>query len=700
MLGATSVVQAVQFVYSDTDLPADEPTSEKAREPVPPPAQALPNGAAIVDGPLGLQPARGLNMPGAAAPGRPRPDSSPGLPTVADTGTEPLAGRKAPENEKPEYFSQKGESKESDVVWAIPPIRWGGAVGYSMQRTSSSNGQSSFSQNLFSNLSATSYIYAPWAATVSARLGLSTGSSNGSSSVAGIQGNSDHNSSVVGGADLNIFPTSRFPFQAYFDRSDSRASGTIVNNDYVNTRFGVRQTYRAEDGVTSAGGQIDHSTVVSNNGAKDTLTALSGNFATDIGIVKNSVNGRYSLGQRDGTGERARLLGFNTTHNANLGDNLNLSGNVSYLDNALRTGNGLGSVIDSRTRFIQFNGFGTWMPEFEDNDQLPLTLSGGVNYSNLRNEFGGQGIDSQNVGANVNALYRFSNNLTAGANAALNHISTLGSPGILLTLLGTNVNYAGDPLMFGNYSYNWNVGASANWQKASGTIPSDYFASLQAGHSVGRFISLSDSESLSLSLSQNVNVSKNQTVGNSNSLTHSLAASYGLRWGEQFSGTSTLSVSDILTTGANAQHYRMLGLGFSGVGQLSQFSAANVNLQFNWNEQTINNRDDQSFGFQSFNNTNTQHMTLQGSASYTHSRFMGVRGLRQTLLFTVDTRMRDDRLLGNINGDIERTRWTLSSRLDYRYGLLDFRATASINDVGGKKNAQVFFQVSRQIGAY
>ena len=664
-------------------------------------------GSALVDGPLGLQPARTLRMPGAAGGGRPGqvqgilPPVSPTdreTPPLREAGVAPGLGSAPPD-------SQKEESGDGEVRWSIPPIRWGGSVGYTLQRSSASSGASSVSQGLFSNLNAASYIYAPWAATVAGRLGVTTSSSDSSSggnAGTGVtQDSRSSNATIVGGGEINVFPTSRFPFQAFFDRSDSRASGNLVTNDYVNTRFGLRQTYRGEDGYTNAGAQFDHSTVNSNLGGKDTLTALSGNFSTETGIVRHSVSGRYSQGERSLTGERARLVGFNTAHTANLEDNINVSGNVSFMDNTITGGTGIGSFGDTRTRFLQMNAFGTWMPEFEELEDLPLTLSGSVRYANLRNEFAAQAIDSQSVGGNLNALYRFSNNFTVGANAAVNQITTAGAPGILLTLVGANANYVGTPLTFGKYSYNWNVGGNVNWQSGSGEIPANLTTGAQAGHTLGRFFNLSDSETLTVSVAQTLTANQSQTVGNSTSLAHSLSAAYGLRWGEQFTGNTSLSVSDILTSGFNAQHYRMMSLGFNGLGQLSPLSSANVNLQFNWSQQTTDIQQ-QNFGFQNTGSTTatSQHMTLLGSASYTHTRFLGIRGLRYNLLFTADTRMRDERLLGNVNGEIDRTRWTINNRFDYRIGLLDFRINAALSDVGGKKNALLFFQVTRQIGAY
>lgn len=598
------------------------------------------------------------------------------------------------------------ERDDEGLNWRIPPVRWGGSVGYSLQRNSSAGGQSSTSQGVFSNLNASSYIYAPWFATVSGRMGLtssSSGSSSGPSQGSGPPSSNSGNSqstSVVGGGELNVFPTSRFPFQAFFDRSDSRASGNLVSNDYVNTRFGLRQTYRGEDGRTSAGAQFDRSTVTSSLGGNDTLTAVSGNYATELGIVRNSISGRYSVGKRDRTGEQARLLGFNTSHTAALDDNINLSGNVSFLDNHISGGNTVGSFGDTRTRFLQINTFGTWMPEFEDRDDLPLTLSGGLRYANLRSEFSGQGIDSQSIGGNANALYRFSTNFTAGANVAVNQVRTSSGGSALFSVVGANANYTGDPLKFGNYSYNWNAGGSASWQGSGGEAAASVTTGAQLGHTLGRYMALSDNETLSVSVAQTVSLNNSQVVGNATTLSHSVAANYGVRWNEEFTGNLSASLSDMLTSGANAQHYRVLNVSANGMGQLSPLSSVNVNLQLNWNQQKTD--ETTSFGFPGSNTTNNdrQQMTLLGSASYTHSRFFGVRALRYNLLFTADTRLRDDRLLGNVNGEIERARWTLTNRLDYRIGLLDFRLSASINEVGGKKNALLFFQVTRQFGAY
>lgn len=579
--------------------------------------------------------------------------------------------------------------------WEIPPIRWGGSVGYTYQRSSNDTGYNSVTQGLFSNLAASSYIYAPWFARVSGRLGITTNSTSSSGSQDGA-GDSNRSSNMVGGGEVNMFSSSRYPFRAYFDRSDSRASGTIVTTDYVSNRYGVSQSLRSEDGMSTGNFMLDRNTINSSDGRRDDVTALSGTYSTTTGIVQNNVNARYSLGEQSGTGNRASLVGLNSSHIANVSDTLNLGGIMNYADSDIRTASGFGSSSSSRGRYLQLYTYGSWLPEFEDLEDLPLTLNGGLRYTNQETSFDGTGFNAQTLGANLSGLYRFSRNLSASANSAITQITQAQGGSQTLTQLGTGVNYNGDVLTFGKYSYNWNTGANANWQSALGNTEANAVTSGQFSHNLSRVVMLSPGQALSLNAAQTLNSTNSQRVGNSQSLSHTLAANLGVAAGERFSGSLSSMVSDVRTTGYVEQNYRVLNIGFYGQGQISQVSSATVNMTFNWSDQSYQTVD--AFGLPV--TQNAQRMTLNGSAAYSHMRFAGLRGLRYNLIFTADSRLRDDRLYGNVNGDVERARYSLINRLEYRIGLLDFRLSLVNNDVGGKKNALLFFQVARQIGSY
>jgi hypothetical protein len=662
-----------------------------------------------------LRSSRTLTMPGVAGIGRPSPAAPIALgggpatgelaPTAGDdtgeafAGNTPRPGVAMPGGVPVSAVAAAPVAETADTGlagtgWEIPPIRWGGNLGYSLQRSSSGSANSNSAQALFANLNASSYIYAPWFATISGRLGITDSSSNSSSQL----GSSDSSSSanIVGGGEINMFSSSRFPFRAYFDRSDSRVSGTLVAQDYVNTRFGLTQNFRAEDAMSNGSFMLDHSSVATSDRRNDNVTALSGSYGTQTGLWQHNLNGRYSLGQREGTGERAVLSGFNTSHNANLSDNANLSATVNYSDTDLRTADSAGGLYNSRGRYLQVYTYGSWMPEFEDLDDLPLTLNGSLRYASQQTQFGVATSTAQTMGGNLSALYRHSANLTTSLNTALNQISVSGGNSRLLALVGGNLNYVGNPLTFGKFSYNWNAGTNVNWQSGSGEVPSNTVFGGLVSHSLSRVYTFDSGQNLSLSLSQSLNMTNSQVVGRMQSLSNNLSANYGMGFGERFSGSISGTLSDVYTTGVNEQHYTNFNLGLVGQGQISQQSSLNLNLMFNWSDQTYQTQD--SFGFQQ--STVTQRMTLNGSLNYSHLRFAGVRGLRYNLLFAADTRLRDERLYGDLNAQQDRSRMSLTNRLDYAVGLLNFRLSFANNDVGGKKNALLFFQVTRQFGSY
>lgn len=662
--------------------------------------------------PAGAVPGMVPGLPPGMAPGL-APSVAPGMvpgivPAAPGQGAElPLA---APTGEGPVSFQGIRPASGSGALpavaeaegggrgimgWAIPPIRWGGTIGYNLRHNSSDDGARSLDQVLNANLRGSSYIYAPWLATVSGNIGMVSGVNrfSGADGAGEVQ---SRNTSLVGGVNLDLFPASRFPFHANLIRSDSRVTGTALSNQYTETRLGLRQSYRSEDSLQNASAGFDHSTVATQSGLTDTVNAIHGSYSTPWGPVSNSANARASVSKRQGTGEGSRLLGFNTTHTYSADENLSLQAYSSYTDNELNYGVGSGSIGRFRGRFLQLGTSATWRPEFEDEEDYPLTLNAGLMYSDNRMGSGSGVSQSQRVTGNTSAFYRFSPNLTASGSGTVNYIPGTTGPSQVLALVNSSVSYNGDPLTIGNFSYNWNTGGNVSWQGGSGgSVPTNVLAGAQAGHSVGRNFILSGSDSVSLNLSQSVATYQSQLTGSTSTLSTSAMASYRLGLGERFNGTLNTTFSDIFATGINAQHYQSLMVGLNGLGQLSPRSSATANLVWNWSDQSQQN----IFGASGQSNGN-QRMTLNGNASYTHSRFANVPGLRYTMLFAADSLLRDNRLLGDPNAQAQRFRYSVDNRLEYRIGLLDLRLSAMVTELGGKKNALLFFQVTRQIGSY
>lgn len=651
----------------------------------------------------GLLPPRNPNGPEATgmveADGRSEDPAGGEMPVPAPAaGNSPREGASSVRGNAFNLSAASEQEPDGGTTWVIPPIRWGGSVGYTAYRNSSANGSGQQGRMLTGNLLGSSYIYAPWLARVSGNLGIITGvdsfhsaNDQGGGGSNGPQGNS----SLVGSGNLDLFSQSRFPFSATFSRSDSRTMNEAVANNFTNTQFGLRQSYRTEDSQRYAFGTFDHSTIAAGGMPADTVNALSGSFNTPLGPFSNNFNAQFSDSERGGTGESATLLSVNTSHTLSPMDRFSFQAYSNFTDNSFTTFNN-GIANQTQGRFLQLGSSATWQPEFEDDDDLPLTLTGSLNYLDAQSSGGFGAAQSRATTGTVSAFYRFSPNLTANAADSVNYISSGDGQTRVLNILTNGITYMGTPLMFGKFSYNWNTGATTNWQTSSGSdTPSSMFATVQASHSLARTFIVSDNESVMVNLAQSASVYESQSIGRSTSLSNSGGSTYAFKRGERFTGSIGAILSDVQTQGAQSQHYDSLDVTFSGVGQLSQHSSANVNMTFDWSDQRTQSTFD-TLGQQ----TSTQRMNVMGSASYTHTRFAGVPGLIYNSTYSANSNLRDERMLGNTSAPVQPVLYSLVNRLNYHIGRLDLQLSATVMNQDGAKNALLFFQVNRQIGAY
>ncbi|MFC5302941.1 hypothetical protein [Azospira restricta] len=654
-------------------------------------------------------------------PGLPGMPCMPGLPCVPmrppgsvagpyEQRTEPPAGLPFPDAAGSTGGpGRPGDGKPDAGIagsgWGLAPIRWGGSVGVQMRRQQMDGGSSSSTVGLF-NLRASSYIYEPWLAQVSGNLGITSGRSSSTSSAAsgtGSSGNqSDTQSTVIGGGMLHLFPMSRFPFMATFDRSDSRANGTFVSTDYTNTRIGLRQSYRTESGAQNASLGFDRSVVETSQSGLDTVNAVYGNYSHAFDNQTTQMNGRISQSRRDLNGESSRLINYYARHTYRFEDNLNAETSTMLNDNTLNYRSN-GVLANSHGRYLQLNSSVSWRPESEYEDEVhPLSVIAGINLFTSASSFNNESSESKSLSGNVSATYAYSPNLTFMGTGLATRITNSNGDPQLLTNVGGAATYIGDPLTFGKFSYNWNVGGSANRQ-GGGTSGANRLLAMQGSHSLGRDFPLTTAQSIQLSLSQSVSHSSDQLIGNSTTLNHTAGSTWRIQGGDQSFGSVGLSFSDMVTTGANEGHYRYLYLQVNGNGQLSPRSSLSANLTVQWSMQETQRQVTTSsagFGSSPIFTDQNKRTNVFGSLNYAHTRAFGVSGLRYNLSFNANTQMVDSRLLGDVAAQPERFTYWLENRFDYRIGMLDLSATGTIIETGGKKNAQVFFRATRQFGKF
>lgn len=580
--------------------------------------------------------------------------------------------------------------------WAIPPIRWGGNAISTYGFNDSSDGGKTFNETQGLNLHASSYIYQPWYAQVAGDLGLLSGSfeQNGNNSTSS---SASRSTSVTYGGNLSLFPQSRYPFQAYAQSSDSRANANATSTQYTSTRIGARQSYRPEIGPENYTASADRS-IVSSSNIRSVVDALQGSYATVIDNHNLSANARYSRNIGDVGGQGSNLFSLIGTHSWHPSEEFSIASSANFTNNEIRMLNGSGLSVNN-SQILQAGSSVTWLPD----PDLPLMVSGGGNFLNINTETEVAKARLTNINGYANANYRFSNNLTAAGGLTLTENQ---SNGISQLSSGQNasISYSGNPLVFGEYSYNWGTGAGISNQMVSNG-EADHSLSGQVQHSLLRNIALSEASAVTLNASESFSLADNSTLGQSGVLTHSGGASWRLGLGERTLGMLSATISDSMSTGKFSSHFRSLSAQGNLQTQLSNHSALTANLYFVLSQQLKAPQVTQTAttSLTPALTTNGSSNTLNGSGqvSYTHRNPFDIADLLYTATFQANASQTNLRL---ISGDPNALAWQTSKvfqqNLDYRLGRLMFRATSSFATLNGKENASLFFTINREIGDY
>lgn len=577
--------------------------------------------------------------------------------------------------------------------WTIPPIRWGGSTTSNYNWNGSPGGNSTFSETQTLSLRASSYIYQPWYAQVSGDIGLLTGTSKQSGGDSSTS--AGRSTSMTYGGNLSLFPQSRFPFQAYIQTSDSRASANAQSEQNTSLRMGARQSYRPEVGRENYSGSADRS-IVTTKTLRSVVDAFQGNFSTTVADHGLSANARYSRNLGDIGGQGSNLFSLNAAHTWRADEELSVASSVTYSNNQIRLQTG-GGLSMNNNQVMQATSSATWIPD----EDLPLTIVGGGSFLHSNTTTETAKADLTNLNGHANASYRFSQNLTGLAGLTLTQSANSGTSQISSTQ-NASVSYLGNPLIFGDYSYNWGTGGGITNQVISGGAANRSISG-QANHSLLRNITFSDINALTLTAGQSFSLSNNSSSGQNGVLTHTGGASWRLGLGERTLGTLSATASDSLSTGSFSSHFRSLSTQGNLQTQLGRRSALTASVNVVYSQQLATPQAPQSASPVAGETTGNGSSTLSGSGqvSYVHRSPFDIANLIYTATFQANASQTNLRL---ISGDPNALAWqtgnVLQQNVDYRLGRLIFRGTGSFATQNGKENASLFFTMGRELGDF
>lgn len=568
--------------------------------------------------------------------------------------------------------------------WRLPPLRWGGNLTTDILADKAGGQPRRLRQTDIANIKGSSYIYQPWFALVSGGLGLvmSKELRDGGELQAAGQSQRTKSNAITGNGELTLFPLSRFPFNAFVDVSDSRVNDEAGSSDITNTRFGVRQSYRPQEGSESYTASFNHSTLKSQAFGRDSVNALAANINRSAGSQSFDVSGGHTSNTRSNTGERTAFSNAYARHSYRPEPELSVESLASMSSSEFRLLSA-GVPSDNRSNFAQASSFATWRPE----EDSPLLVTGGARmfHSTIANN--AQGTQTLTLSGNMAATYALSRQTNLTASATVTQLATeVGSR--RLTTQAASATRIGDPVGIFGADYTWNTGANLSNQTGAAEGMRQFMGG-QFGHNLTRKMTLGQGSQAIFGVGQNAGTSYDTVAGRSQTLSHNANASWRLTSSTSTNAYVSLLGTDSRTRGANANDFQMINFQVSG------------QIQFNRNASVAANLTVQS----ARQNTPTapsagRPVNSSGTLGYFQQHAFGVPRLRYSALYGINEAQFKSRLQGDFDAPRERVNQSLEQRLDYNLGRIATRLSLRVAQVEGRRDALLFFRMNREFGGF
>lgn len=584
----------------------------------------------------------------------------------------------------------------SSVDLTLGPVRWRGVLTdeYRLQRAT--NGQRNSGFVTSGNVSAASYVFQPWFAQLRGGIGFVRSTASGGDR------NDNKSLSLTGDAGVRLFPASRFPFDASFAVSDSRASGEITGSDFRTTRVGLRQGYRALDGSQYVA-RYERSAISGTTFGNDVLDVVEATYSKRFGAQAVEASGNHSSNTGGANGTQSDLTRLSGRHTYAPASNLNVETLASYNRNDFAQNTfRLRNVFS--TRFVQVASFANWRPiEGEPlyDERHPIAFTGGLRYSGVASEHDGTPTQNQSASASAGVSYTLgpATRLSAGATVSQTFAAAGAGGGILSTSQTATISHSPAPVPLGSFLYSWNLGGGASNSTGGGgsaangapsATTSQQSVSAQGGHNVTRIFQLSPRSSLTFSASQSAGTMFS-TGGSTQTLTHSATAYWSLLGDTAALGYLSLSASDSRTFGDTRGGFQLINLQATRQAPSGPLSFWTANLTVQGSRQHL----ESTVPGASAGNSAGFVFSTTGSVTYQHQRFLGVPRLRLFASYTANQAQLQSRALGDLDAPRELVTGALDARLDYQVGKVEARLSFRTANVDHRRNSLLFLRVTR-----
>ena len=593
------------------------------------------------------------------------------------------------------------EPQEQARAWRLPPFLWTGSLAYDLRMSRASQEASSRSQLVTGNLGLKTYIYQPWLAVVTGNVGLTSNWSSQSSgaTVSGPFGTDaslheqirSREQFLTGNARVDVFPQSRFPFEAHVERNDSRIdSGLASTFDFQTTNFGFSQRYRPVNGTWTATGAYDHREQ-SGQGFRAKQDTFNGDYGTRWKFNELNLSMSQSRARSVESDDDSRFGSLVARHNYVPSSALSINSTANWTRTQERA-----AVAATDLQVLQWSSVGLWRREGS-----PLALTGSARALHLREDLGGTALDSG--GLTLGANYEYNKNLRLTANTGFN--TTRSADHQANGFTGTvGAAYQGDTLSFADVRYNWFASGSLGTSLNQGSdTPSEQQTALnlQLGHTATRSWALGQESSFSVNAAQTLawtqtrsNLHSLDEVGGGKhtSLLNTLAATWQTGGGGRTAYLRT-SYSDSMELQGGNNRFQLFNFQLSGNYEIDNRRSFSGDLTF---QRTWQSTDTLLDGAAVVPSGRAGTMGASGEVTYQEQRVFGVPRLRfiSRLKLAQDVLKQPGTLLSL--PDRETRLW--ENRLDWSVGRLDTQLILRLSQVDGRNRQSLMFRIQRMFG--
>ena len=552
----------------------------------------------------------------------------------------------------------------SRLQFAPVQYGFGGDVGYNLQKQATGSDEIT-SQFLSANLrgNANSFIWQPWFAQVKGGLGLGLTQSSVSSS-------KSSSNTVTGNGALSLLPSSRFPFEAHFDRSNNSQSVDLgTGSSSKTTRYGLSQHYRPRSGGSDYFVSYDHDLWESANQYEAKQDSIKANTAYQFKHQTLGVNGEATRNVRSNTGDSilTKLL------NANHSYQPNPVFSVETLANLMQTNynsEGTGTI----STYMQFNSSAFWRPA-----EKPFTVNGSLRVYELGTEStlnNAATSTTRSVNANVGGNYTPSTHIQLNGSGNVNVTETSGGSQIVNTSETIGASYQPDIISLGKYTYSRSV--SSGFTNSTDDVGSKQHFTLSPSHGLTRGMDLGSGK-LTMSMQQGASADVDSQNPSTLNMTHNGSLGWGVSKGRK-NTMLRLTASDSRTVVGEEYFAQMINMQATLDETFSRFASWNGNLTVQIVRQGAGTT------------PATTNTIASADLGYRHQRAFNVPRLR----FTSDLRVTGDAYIPVLATPDQQDSVSWDNRLDYSIGQTQLRLNARLAKVNKITQSLYLFSLTRQ----